>query len=106
MFRVRCGSKLKGGVVMSGAFILKTVLEVAAVVLIAVGFIFEEKVIDFEYKVVRLAAYLIRRHRRRKMAALRLEQQRLEQQRRRIAAQNAARQNQNRQVKKAPGRVA
>jgi hypothetical protein len=94
---------------MSGAFIIKTVLEIAAVVLIAVGFIYEEKVIGFEDKVVRLVAYLIRRHRRRKMAALRLEQQRLEQQRLRqqhMSAQNNNRSEQNRPARKSPKRVA
>ena len=94
---------------MSGAFIIKTVLEIAAVVLIAVGFIYEEKVIGFEDKVVRLVAYLIRRHRRRKMAVLRLEQQRLEQQRLRqqhMVSQNNNRSGQHKSVKKAPKRVA
>ncbi|NLB36703.1 MAG: hypothetical protein GX824_05310 [Clostridiales bacterium] len=93
---------------MSGAFILKTVLEIAAVILIVVGFIYEEKVIAFENKVVRLVAYLIRRRRRRKMAALRLEQQRLQQ--RRLRHQRAAQNNNcsgnNRPVKKTPKRVA
>ncbi len=72
---------------MTSTLILKTVIEVLAVLLIIIGFIYEKKVIAFENKVVRYFFHLARKHRRRKMVAVRLEQQRLEQQRRRAEAQ-------------------